>query len=344
MTSHRPFDAAGEHVDDLDLIDMVYPVIHDHDLPHRVKADLIEGIDLVRKYPHGSAELRRALSIYLGVDQSRILITAGINGGLDILAQAVLVGRKVVIPTPAFWQLAEAPLRYGAEVITCDLFDQDGVLKAFEQADAVILAHPNNPLGTPLPREFLHKLCAVAGERPVIVDESYSDMAGDSFVSGPHFRNLIVLKGFKTFLMPGVRAGYIVANEDIIEQLAWRMPPFAVTVQAEVGAMSVLRHLDDIKEIWRRVAIGRTALERSLNDLGGECTTSTTPFVCWRYSNATKIGRALLSEGVATMFPGKGTIIDMPPDCIRMTVRKPEVQAIVIEKLKIVLSKLGGAI
>lgn len=343
MISHRPFDAVEEHVDDVELIDMVYPVIHDYDLPARVREDLTEGIDLVRKYPHGSALLRRALSAYLGIAQDRILLTAGINGGLDLLAQAVLVGRKVVVPTPAFWQLVEAPLRYGAEVVTHDLFDSDGVIEAFEQADAIVLSHPNNPLGVPLPSSLLDKLVAVACDRLVIIDESYADMAGSSFVSWPAAKNLVILKGFKTFLIPGVRAGYIVANPDLIERLAWRMPPFGIPVQAEIGATSVLKHLDDIRAIWRRVTARRTALEVALNDLGGKCTESTTLYACWRYPNSATVGQALLAEGVATMFPGKGTIVGMPPDCIRMTARSPDVQTVVIEKLRTIVSKLSEA-
>lgn len=323
---------------------MAYPIVHDYTLPTKIRDDLVNGIDLVRKYPYQTNKLISSLSDYTETASSQLLVTAGINGALDLLAQSLLVGRRVVVPTPAFWQLSEAPLRYGATVITCDLFNTDEIISAFKHANAILLSHPNNPLGIPLDFELLQKLCNVAEDRLIIIDESYVDISCKSFVSAKLSKNIIVLRGFKAFLIPGSRVGYIIGNEKIIEHLAWRLVPFGITVQAEVAALSVLKNIGAIHEIWRCVMQNKKDLEAALRSLGGECTTSTTLFACWRHPNARNIGPKLFTKGVATMFPGKETIVGMPHDCIRLTARVPEVQSLAIERLRNTIDELKRAV
>jgi threonine-phosphate decarboxylase len=334
------FDASAEKVDGEAAIDMVYPIVLDFALPDSIRQSLIADVDLVTRYPHQSTDLKAALATYLAIASGQIMPTAGVNGGLDLVARALLVGKKVLVPVPAFWQMAQAPERYGATITTCPLADSEQMIAQFGACDAIILAHPNNPLGTKLPRETVETVLAVAEHRLVIVDESYADLIGETHASRTMPDNLIILRGFKAFLIPGARLGYVVSSDSLISRLHGFVPPFEVSVQAELAGLAVLRHLGEIRDIWSAVLENRAALEGALQAVGGVCWPSTTLFASWRHPQATAIGRALLARGVVTMFPGKSFILGMPPDCIRMTARSPLIQQEALRRLREVMATI----
>lgn len=111
-------------------------------------------------------------------------------------------------------------------------------------------------------------------------------------------------------------------------------------MQAELAGLAVLHHLGEIRDIWSAVLHNRAALEASLQAVGGTCSPSTTLFACWQHPRAAAIGRALMARGVVTMVPDKSFIVGMPPDCIRMTARSPQVQQEAMRRLQEVLATL----
>ncbi|MBK8161376.1 MAG: histidinol-phosphate aminotransferase family protein [Rhodospirillaceae bacterium] len=334
------FNSSAEKVDGKGAIDMVYPIVLDFGLPDTIRQALVANVELITRYPHQSTDLKSALADYLTVAPSQIMPTAGVNGGLDLVARALLAGKKVLVPVPAFWQLALAPERYGATIVTCPLKDAAQMIARFSACDAIILSHPNNPLGTKLPQDTVASLLAVAEKRLVIVDESYADLVGETYASGTMPNNLIILRGFKAFLIPGARLGYVVGSDRLISRLHAFVPPFDVSVQAELAGIAVLGHLGEIKEIWSKVLRNRGELEAALLKVGGTYSPSTTLFACWQHPQAPAIGRALLARGVVTMFPGKSFILGMPPDCIRLTARLPQIQEEAMRRLHEVMVAL----
>ena len=88
---------------------------------------------------------------------------------------------------------------------------------------AIIINYPNNPTGASLSktdREFLNKLCK-QNNIFVVDDHVYSDYPSTykyQPVSTDISHQILVSSFSKTFAIPGIRLGYVIAPADIIEQ------------------------------------------------------------------------------------------------------------------------------
>ena len=105
----------------------------------------------------------------------------------------------------------------------------------------MLLSNPNNPTGrlyeTKELEEVIAALLDVGGM--FILDEAYMDFAGDS-VFAPRlfdYDNLIILRtASKALGMAGLRLGFLMANDRIIEGISCIKPPYNVnTVSALIG-------------------------------------------------------------------------------------------------------------
>lgn len=328
------FDSSAEVVPEETHIDMVYPIILDHDLPLAVVADIRESTSLLTRYPHHANQLRLKISRYLGIDHDQILLTHGANAALDLVSRILLHKKRVLVPLPAFWQLVEAPQRNGALVVQYSSLEPEDILEKAEDCEAIILCNPNNPLGIPFPEDFIFQVASASSDRLVIVDESYADMPGLTAISKSMPSNLLVIRSFKVFLIPGARVGYIVGNRDFIQRLAKETPPFSINVQGEIAAISVLENISSITSIWQQVSRDRAALVRDLELFGGKCFPSSSVFVCMQHPKANQIGHELMKKCVVTMFYDKAYIVGMPKDCIRFTVRADKIREEVMMRLR----------
>jgi histidinol-phosphate/aromatic aminotransferase/cobyric acid decarboxylase-like protein len=333
------FDASAESLDFPDAVDMVYPIVQDREPPERLRRALADAIGRVARYPHLDRDVREAIGAYLNLPADRILTTTGGNGALDLISRAFLAGRRVVVPLPAFWQIADAPRRHGARLSMPSLLRddaKDAILAAFDDADAIILCWPNNPLGTDLPDGLVPALLERSAGRPVVIDESYADMTGESHASILH-PDLVLARGFKTWTIPGARSGYVVAAPERLRACALLRPPFESSVFAEAAALGAIAAIDDVRKVWDEVRADLRYLERRLAEIGGTVTPSRTLFANWRHPEAARIWSGLRRRKIFCLGAGNGVVHGMPEDMLRLTARRPEVVDQVVEKIRTIL-------
>jgi histidinol-phosphate/aromatic aminotransferase/cobyric acid decarboxylase-like protein len=125
--------------------------------------------------------------------------------------------------------------------------DTDRLIAAvqFNRPDLVALVNPNSPTGQHWPRaEAVRFLDSVPSATTVVIDETYIEYAGsdESIESEATAReNVIVLKSMsKVYALSGLRAGYLVAAPSTIHRLGPWMPPWAVSLPAQVAAVEAL--------------------------------------------------------------------------------------------------------
>ncbi|HSN89576.1 MAG TPA: aminotransferase class I/II-fold pyridoxal phosphate-dependent enzyme [Thermoanaerobaculia bacterium] len=341
-------DPSAERLDGPGILDLAYPVVQDWPTPEPVLEALREAAGLVARYPHREREVREALAAYLGREPGEIVPTVGGNGALDLVSRAWLSGRRVMVPFPAFWQLVDAPLRYGATLSNPSLLEAgayERMVAEFAVAgelEAIVLCSPNNPLGQPLDSGFLDRLLEVSDGRPVIVDESYADLDGLCAARGELHPDLVLVRGFKTFLIPGVRAGYVVASAARVRQLSQVRPPFEGNVFSEAAILAVLREIDALREVWRQVRSDLRYLEAGLAALGGEVVPSQALFACWRHPQALPIARALASLRIYVISSERPVIHGMPADMLRLTARRRDVADTVLFVIRKLLERLAS--
>jgi histidinol-phosphate aminotransferase len=225
------------------------------------------------RYPDGGAwALRAALAERHGIGFEELVVGAGADGIIDLLAQATLdPGDEIVCGWPSFPSYFLTAAKLGAEARRVPLsdgsYDLDGLLDAIgPRTKLVYVCHPNNPTGTANGREELlpfvdrlpeHVLC--------VVDQAYFEYIDDpDYVDGLDLfregRRLVVLRTFsKIYGLAGMRVGWAAAPADVATATSKVRRAFDVTATAQVAALA---SLDDPQEIARRRELNATGRDR----------------------------------------------------------------------------------
>lgn len=231
-------------------------------------------IDQISTYPDaGSDRLRLALSGLLGIKPSQILLG---NGGDELirLVTEILIdpGDEAIAVVPYFTlyknnvQLMNGILKE----VRCESFDFEpkSILEAITSKTRLIfLTSPNNPTGTIIHREKLIELLSqVPKDIVILLDEAYYDYAADclAYPDGiaylKDYDNLIVLRTFsKSAGLAGIRVGYAVSSEKIIEALMKVKLVFNVNLLAQAAALAVLQ---DPRHIQKSIQQNKRSLKR----------------------------------------------------------------------------------
>ena len=148
-----------------------------------------------------------------------------------------------------------------------------------ERTKAIIINNPNNPSGKVYSKKELQELYRFAQKHNlyIIADEAYSDFVDEeTFYSMGRFdpakkRVIVVNSLSKNMGMSGLRIGYAIANEKIINMLL-KINQHLITCPATLIELYVIRYLDKILRITfpqiRRVLRERREISRYMDSIG----------------------------------------------------------------------------
>jgi len=239
-----------------------------------------DAFDAARSYPNdGYPAFRAAAADYVGCDPESVVPTAG---GLAAMRLAVGVtvspGDRVLVPAPSFGEyVREVELAGGeaAVVPSGELLDHD----PGEFAMAVVCT-PNNPTGELYPASELRAFaerCASAGT-VLLADEAFLGFTDrDSLAGNPA---VVVARSLtKLFGLPGLRAGFAVANGHLGDRLRTARPAWSVGGPAAAVGAHAMRDSAFVERTRRRVAREREFLRAELEARGVCVHPSEAPFV-----------------------------------------------------------------
>lgn len=221
-------------------------------------------------YPDGaSADLRRAIAQTQNLDENRIVIGAGSDEILHLLAQIYLgEGDEAVISQYGFLVYPIVTRGAGATPVFAPdrdyCVDVDAMLAAVtKKTRMVFLANPNNPTGTYISEKELRRLHAGLPENVLlIVDSAYAEYvsaddyaAGDELVGG--FENVVMVRTFSKIGLAALRIGWMYGPEHIVDAMNRLRGPFNVNRAAQLAAEAAARdvtfvaRLRDHNSKWR---------------------------------------------------------------------------------------------
>jgi succinyldiaminopimelate transaminase len=298
--------------------------------PAFIREALAASIEPVSSYPRatGLPELREAISGWIerrfgvSVDPAtEIVPTLGSKEAIFSFAQIALGDKRLVaIPEPAYPVYERGALFAGGTVATLPLKEENGWLPdldAFDAWDEIALfwvCYPNNPTGAVAPLSFYEELAARAREHGFLLcsDEAYSELWFDeppvSALQVEDRTNVVVFNTLsKRSSMTGYRSGFVCAPPEIGDALRSFRPTVGTAPQefvqrASVAAWSDDRHVEDVRDIYRRKR--ETVLpaleERGLRLAGSEAT-----FYLWLDvgGSSEELARRLLAHGLV-VAPG----------------------------------------
>ena len=147
-----------------------------------------------------------------------------------------------------------------------------GSLGQRPDADVVVVVNPNNPDGRTTDRETLVRAAEKLAPRGgwLVVDETFADVAPDvSLASAPGLPNTLIVRSFgKFFGLPGLRLGFVAGPPTLVDGIARRLGPWAVSGPAlEIGRRA-LADTDWIVRTRARLADMRLRLDGVLSEAG----------------------------------------------------------------------------
>ncbi len=300
-------------------------------------ADYGQTIPTINEYGDASyAALREALAEYHGCKPEQVVIGAGADELLDMIAKLFLDNGDVAInagPTyPVFGLVTEL---MGARIIDvprgpAPTFEVDiermAQIAIERQAKLVWLCNPNNPTATAIPIASIEYLLQkLDGRAAVAIDEAYSEFWGQtSLPLVADYPNLLIVRTFsKAFSLAGGRVGCVLAQPETAHYLNQVRPPNSVGNLSVSMARRALEP-EALSEMRRRADFILTEKEQfvtALSDLCEEVYPSVANFVLARMGSpeeTNRLAEELLASGLVVRRPGS------MPGHFRLTVRLPE--------------------
>lgn len=277
--------------------------------PAWLDAALVASLDDVGTYPD-AARARTVVAAHHGRGVDDVLVTAGAAEAFTLLAR-LRAWRRPVVVHPQFTE-PHAALEQAGHRVTSVVLPEPFVLDPDlvpEDADLVVIGNPTNPTGVRHPAATIRSLLRPG--RVVVVDEAFMDCDPDEPQSLTEVAvpGLVVIRSLtKHWGIPGVRAGYLLGDAQVVAGLARHQTPWSVATTTTAAVEACLspaavregrRRAEEIRD-WRE------HLEKGLTDLGLHPQPSTASFVLCRVGDG--VHERLRSAGIAVRradtFPG----------------------------------------
>lgn len=246
-------------------------------------------------YPEGeSPELRLAIARFHKIDSDCVLVGNGSDEVIRLLCEGFIEAEdEVIVSQYAFIRFRQQASMMGANIIEIPMqdwtHDLDTMAKtASLRTKIIFVANPNNPTGTYNTEEEVRRLLdCVPPSTLVVLDEAYCQFADDLSdypKSVPDltraYSNLVVLRTFsKAYGLAGLRAGYAVADPELIGWLDRIRMPFNVNLPAQLACVEALKDAAFVKRGVALIAEERESLAQGLRALGFHVQDSVTNFL-----------------------------------------------------------------
>ena len=309
--------------------------------PFAPLAEIVEAIGRadVNRYPDATGPaLRDKLAARFGVTGEQVHLGAG---SVALLSQFLLAvcepGSEVVyawrsfeaypgLVTVAGGTSVQVPLSEGA------VHDLDAMADAITaRTRAVIVCSPNNPTGPIVTAAAFERFMdRVPADLLVLLDEAYCEFVRDpNAVDGSaligRWPNLVVLRTFsKAWGLAGLRLGYAIGGEQILDAARAVAVPLSVTGQAQLAGWVALDHEEELAARVGDIVETRGRLVAGLRELGFAVPEAQGNFVWLPLGDRT--------AAADDVFHAHGVVVRaFPGDGLRISVGEPESVAHVLE-------------
>jgi histidinol-phosphate aminotransferase len=322
------------------------------EIPCRVKLDANESpygfedalasVNKIKtnRYPDPEAKaLKAMLARDLGIRQSNILQG---NGSDELIYNLITTfGGPILYPVPTFSMygiISQALGEKRREVPLDSEFDLalDKMLSAIkrDRPKIIFLSSPNNPTGNCFSSEKMLKIID-ASKGIVVVDEAYQAFSGEKgfLPMLGDFRNLVIMRTLSKIGLAALRFGFMIASEEIIEEVNKVRLPFNVNSLSQAVAVEALRKKKSLKQAIRNISEERDRMFSRMEEVKGvHPFPSEANFILFRVDDPKKVYRGLLEKGVLVRDMSNAI-----KGCLRVTVGSPEENSIFLKRLAQIL-------
>ncbi|HEY9793967.1 MAG TPA: histidinol-phosphate transaminase [Candidatus Obscuribacterales bacterium] len=306
-------------------------------------------VSSMNRYPEsGAFGLREALAAAYRVKVENIAVGSGSESIMANIIRAFVAGDDEVVTSEGtfigFYVLVNS---HGANLVKVPLknyhFDLDGIAAAIsDRTKLVYLCNPNNPTGTIFSRqEFETFMQKIPEHVLVILDEAYFEftMGVSEFPDSMTYRhdNVLTLRTFsKAYGMAGIRLGYGLGHDYLINYVNKVKLPFEPNILAQAAGVAALADTDYLKRTLDNNDAGMKMITDEFKRQGIAYVPSHANYVMVPFGSAdkvTQIHEGLLRKGIAVRPLAAFGL----PDCLRITTGLPEENEAFIKAFRAVI-------
>ncbi|MBC8552993.1 MAG: threonine-phosphate decarboxylase [Candidatus Brocadiales bacterium] len=250
--------------------------------PAYIRNAVAEQFNDIQHYPDSQCtDLRKAIAEKTPCNESNVIIGNGSNELFYLIPRA-LQPKKGVLLQPTFAEFSDAFRNSNVEVI--EIINNDKIfpvintnlsrLKSINEC-MIFLCNPNNPTGQLTRREDIIDLVKDNPKRLIVIDEAFMDFVEDDekysvIKDAPNMDNLIVVRSLTKFYgFPGLRLGYLVSNDSIVDKLMQYKEPWTVNTIAQVAGMAAINDEEFAANTREYVSVEKSFLYECLTKING---------------------------------------------------------------------------
>lgn len=307
------------------------------DVPAEIRRHVESAIRAVHlnRYPDPLAnDLRDMIAEANGLDRDQVIIG---NGGDELLFNLALAwggpGRKFLNMPPTFSVYANNARLTNTEVVDVPRLadfavDEVAVVARLLKGDIAytIITNPNNPTGNLTDSEVIRYILE-ATDTLVMVDEAYFEFSRDTVRPLlEQFPNLLILRTFsKAFSLAGVRLGYLLGHEEVIDQFKKVRQPYSVDAVSQAVARVVYQNRAAFEKGIDAIMGERDRMFAELNAMSGVMAyPSSSNYILFRLDEEIDAGKTwqhLLDDGVLVRDFSRAPMLE---NCLRVSIGNSE--------------------
>ncbi len=181
----------------------------------------------------------------------QVLVSRGADEGIELLIRAFCEPGKdaVMFCPPTYGMYSVSAETFGVECRTVAAredwqLDLPGIADNLDGVKVVFVCSPNNPTGKIInPQDIRTLLEMTRGKALVVADEAYIEFCPQATLAGwlSEYPHLVVLRTLsKAFALAGLRCGFTLANEEVIDLLLKVIAPYPLsTPVADIAAQAL---------------------------------------------------------------------------------------------------------
>jgi histidinol-phosphate aminotransferase len=296
----------------------------------------LSAVPLDRYPDRDSQVLRRALGAHLGgILPSRIVAGNGTAELVWQVAQSFLrTGDDVLVVGPTFGEYERASALMGARVVRWTAqpdqsFDVDAldVARCLEELRPrlAFVCNPNNPTGTMLSLDAIVDWARSSPGTLFMVDEAYMAFGpGNGSAVVLTGANVLVLRSMtKDYGLAGLRLGYAVGHEAIVDALARIRPAWNVNALAQAAGVAALSDQAYLVRTLEDLVRDKETLVEGLRKLGWSPLPSAVHFFLMQVGDGAAFRQELLRHRIQVRDCASFGL----PAYVRIAPRRPEENA-----------------
>lgn len=299
--------------------------------------------DEISMYPEYDFFINK-LASYLELEKNNLMLTNGADEALRIIMDTYLdKSDEIIIPVPTFYIFESYAEIIGARkkliYYNDDLsFPIDSILEEIDdQTKMIAIVNPNNPTGTIIERQSIIRILENTRNSIVLVDEAYfqfSNISCKDLIND--YNNLIIVQTFsKGFGLAGVRLGYIISNENVIQNLKKIVLPYEVNGLSIIAASAALDDINFVDHYVNLVKDNRNYLLIELNKIGVKTYPSDANFIVANFGN--KLDEVLDNLNKKNILVNNVSNLPLLEGCLRIAIGTKNQMETLLTEIKDVL-------